>query len=59
MHHHLIIIIPIAVLLFFVSMLYSSVGHGGASGYLAILSPFSFLPNEIESHLINLIYTTC
>ena len=29
----------------FVSFLYSSVGHGGASGYLALMTLFSF-PNE-------------
>lgn len=34
------------VLLFLVAMLYSSVGHGGASGYLALMAFFSF-PTEI------------
>ncbi len=42
-------IVLISVLLFFVSILYSSVGHGGASGYLAILSFFSFSPNEMAT----------
>ena len=35
-------IIAIAALTGVVSLLYSSVGHGGASGYLALLSFFSF-----------------
>ena len=40
-------------LLFFISLLfiaffYSSVGHGGASGYLALMALFSFLPEEIR-----------
>ena len=34
--------IAILVALFFISILYSSVGHGGASGYLAILSLTTF-----------------
>lgn len=32
------------VLLFLIAMLYSSVGHGGASGYLALMAFFSFTP---------------
>jgi hypothetical protein len=39
----------LAVLIFVVAMLYSSVGHGGASGYLAVLSLFSFSPLEMSS----------
>ena len=38
-------LLVIAALTFFVAMVYSSVGHGGASGYLAVLSFFSF-PHE-------------
>lgn len=34
------------ILLVVVSFLYSSVGHGGASGYLALMALFSF-PNEV------------
>jgi len=34
------------VLLVIISFLYSSVGHGGASGYLALMALFSF-PNDI------------
>lgn len=30
-------------------MLYSSVGHGGASGYLAVLALFAFPPEEIKT----------
>ena len=37
---YFILILPI------VSFLYSSVGHGGASGYLALMALFSF-PNEL------------
>jgi hypothetical protein len=32
------------ILLFLVAMLYASVGHGGASGYLALMAIFSFSP---------------
>lgn len=32
------------ILLFVVAFLYSSVGHGGASGYLALMSFYSFAP---------------
>ncbi len=31
--------------IFFLAILYSSVGHGGASGYLAIMAIFSFTPD--------------
>lgn len=30
-------------------MLYSAVGHGGASGYLALMALFSFAPDELKS----------
>ena len=39
----------IAISLFIISILYSSVGHGGASGYLAVLSFFSFSHNEMAT----------
>lgn len=32
-----------------VAFLYSSVGHGGASGYLALMALFSFLPETMKS----------
>jgi len=41
--------IIIATLIFFVAMLYSSVGHGGASGYLAILTFFIFAPQQMST----------
>lgn len=37
-------IILFYILLFLVAFLYSSVGHGGASGYLALMAIFSFSP---------------
>src|SRR6187401_1707838 len=42
------IIIVFYVLLFLVAFLYSSVGHGGASGYLALLAIFSFAPEVMK-----------
>lgn len=39
----------ILVLIFLVAVLYSSVGHGGASGYLAVLSFFAIAPAEMSS----------
>lgn len=36
------------LLLFFVAFMYSSVGHGGASGYLALMAFFSFAPVTIR-----------
>lgn len=40
-----------------VALVYSSVGHGGASGYMAILILFGFMPKEIVSSalLLNLL----
>ena len=35
-------------LLFIVAFLYSSVGHGGASGYIALMTIFNFAPDEIK-----------
>ena len=32
----------------FVAMLYASVGHGGASGYLALMALFSFAPELMK-----------
>ncbi|MBI3112863.1 MAG: sulfite exporter TauE/SafE family protein [Ignavibacteriales bacterium] len=39
----------ISILIFFVAALYSSVGHGGASGYLAVLSFFAVTPALMSS----------
>ena len=36
------------ILLFLVAFLYSSVGHGGASGYLALMALFSFTPEVMK-----------
>lgn len=36
------------ILLFFVAFLYSSVGHGGASGYLALMAIFSVAPDVMK-----------
>ncbi|MDB5228254.1 MAG: hypothetical protein JWN78_2447 [Bacteroidota bacterium] len=37
------------ILLFIVAFLYASVGHGGASGYLALMALFSFDPSLMKS----------
>ena len=44
------------VLLFFVALLYASVGHGGASGYLALMAIFGFSQTVMKptSLLLNL-----
>ena len=39
----------VSSLFFFVAFLYSSVGHGGASGYLAVMSLFAIAPKEMAS----------
>jgi uncharacterized protein len=44
----------IAVLVFVVAALYSSVGHGGASGYLAVLSFFAVAPSVMASTALTL-----
>ena len=36
------------ILLFLVAFLYASVGHGGASGYLALMSIFSIAPEVMK-----------
>ena len=41
--------IVIALLVCIVAALYSSVGHGGASGYLAVLSLFAYTTREMSS----------
>src|SRR5213075_1157135 len=35
-------------LLFIVAFLYASVGHGGASGYLALMAIYGFAPEEMK-----------
>ncbi|NUO19495.1 sulfite exporter TauE/SafE family protein [bacterium] len=39
--------IALTALIFLVAMIYASVGHGGASGYLAVLSLFSFQQEQM------------
>jgi len=39
----------VSVLFLAVAFLYSSVGHGGASGYLAVMSLFAFTPKEMSA----------
>jgi hypothetical protein len=41
-------IVTLAALIFVAATLYSSVGHGGASGYLAAMAMFSMTPLEIK-----------
>ena len=38
----------LAVCIFIVAMLYASVGHGGASGYLAVMALFSLHPEALK-----------
>jgi len=55
---------PVSVLLlaliFVVAALYASVGHGGASGYLAIMSLFAFSPQQMAGTALVLnIFVSC
>lgn len=34
--------------MFLVALLYSSVGHAGASGYIAVMTLFSFIPEDVK-----------
>lgn len=43
------LLIPFLLLILIVAFLYSSVGHGGASGYLAVLALFSVAPGLMKS----------
>jgi uncharacterized membrane protein YfcA len=47
----------LAVCIFVVAMLYASVGHGGASGYLAVMALFSLHPEALKptALLLNII----
>lgn len=44
-----LVLLLICCLFTIVAFLYASVGHGGASGYLAILSFFAFAPKEMST----------
>lgn len=48
--------LPLGFLIFAAALLYSSVGHGGASGYLAALSLFGYPPAQMKASalLLNL-----
>lgn len=48
------------LLLFMVAFLYSSVGHGGASGYLALMALFSYAPETMRptALLLNIFVAT-
>lgn len=50
-------LILLLLLLFFVAVMYSTVGHGGASGYLAVMSLLSINPDIMRSSalILNLI----
>jgi uncharacterized membrane protein YfcA len=41
-------LIFLSLAVFFVAFLYSSVGHAGASGYIAVMTLFSLAPSEIK-----------
>jgi len=43
------VLIPVLLCIFVVALLYASVGHGGASGYLAIMTLFGFEPQFLRS----------
>jgi uncharacterized membrane protein YfcA len=47
-------IIFLAILIFAAAILYSSVGHGGASGYLAAMSLFGLAPEEMKPAALTL-----
>lgn len=44
----MLIAIALAAAIFLVALLYSSVGHAGASGYIAVMSLFALAPDEIK-----------
>src|SRR5213078_2886200 len=48
MDHALVIALVIAALIFAVALLYSTVGHAGASGYIAAMALFSTAPAAMK-----------
>ena len=42
------IVALLTISIFFVALLYSSVGHAGASGYIAVMTLFNLAPDEIR-----------
>ena len=53
-------IITLTLLIFIAALLYSSVGHGGASGYLAAMALFSLAPSVMKptALVLNLVVAT-
>ena len=49
-HYELVFVIGLMLIAFF----YASVGHGGASGYLALMALFSFTPESIRYYSLTL-----
>lgn len=41
--------IPLLISVFLIALLYAAVGHGGASGYLAVMSLLAVQPNEMAT----------
>ena len=52
--------LAIALLIFIAALLYSSVGHGGASGYLAVMALFLISPDVMKptALALNLVVAT-
>lgn len=47
-------LIPISVGIFIIAVLYSSIGHAGASGYIAVMSLFTLSPDFIKPAALTL-----
>jgi len=47
-------VILLGALIFLAAMLYSSVGHGGGSGYLAAMALFSLAPEQMKPTALSL-----
>ena len=48
------VLIPLAIGIFIIAVFYSSVGHAGASGYIAVMSLFSLPPEFIKPAALTL-----
>ena len=48
------LLLPLAAGIFVIAVLYSSVGHAGASGYIAVMSLFSLAPEMIKPAALTL-----
>ena len=53
-------VLPLALLIFFAAILYSSVGHAGASGYLAAMALMNVAPDSMKptALLLNIVVAT-